>query len=241
MDNCPHTQDNLDRYLERAFTDQAEQALRAHLAQCPACAAAFERMDLLQEVIRDAVMPESDVQRAAARITERLAQERVKPPQDFVRHPLGLDRVRLYASAAALLLIGMGLGFAGRSYWQRPATASLSPVPIQVAQVKGKVLVKHQNTSAWQVLTSDSPAYLGDTFYTTATSDLVLSLDQTNQIKLAENSMLTLESYDPSTEFYLEHGQCTPVLNGPHGPFFIRTPNSRLEALGTEFTVRVTE
>ena len=83
MSSCPHTQDNLNWHLEGAFTNIEEQALREHLTTCPACAAAFKQMNLLEEVVRDAVMPETDTQKAAARVTDRLAQQEVTPAQDF--------------------------------------------------------------------------------------------------------------------------------------------------------------
>jgi ferric-dicitrate binding protein FerR (iron transport regulator) len=51
--------------------------------------------------------------------------------------------------------------------------------------------------------------------------------------------MLALTSYNGQTQFFLEHGECTANLEGPHGPFFISTPHGRVEALGTEFTVTV--
>ena len=244
MNDCPNTQDNLNRHLEGALTAKEEQALRDHLTGCPACAAAFKQMDLLEEVVRDAVMPETDIQSAADRVTQRLAQQQATPTQGFVTRPIRLGRIQQYVAAAALLMFGVGLGIICQSYWQKPGVHPLTPVDLQVAEVKGIVLVKRHDAQVWQVLDTGSPVYLGDTFHTTATSDLILSLDKTNRIEVAENSMLVLESHalnDPNTQFYLEHGECTPVLNGPHGPFFIRTPNGRLEALGTEFTVKVTE
>jgi ferric-dicitrate binding protein FerR (iron transport regulator) len=240
MNNCPNTQDNLSRHLEGAFTDKEEQALQDHLTHCPACVAAFKQMDLLEEVVRDAVMPETDTEKAAARVIERLAQQQTPPTHRLATRPIWQGRVRQYAGAAALFLIGVGLGFVCQSYWQKPGAHPLKPVDLQVAQVRGTVLVKHRDAQVWQVLNTGSPVYLGDTFHTTATSDFVLSLNKTSSIEITQNSMLVLESYDKETIFYLEHGQCTPVLNG-HGPFFIRTPNGRLEALGTEFTVKVTE
>lgn len=242
MNSCPHTHDNLNRHLEGALTSKEEQALREHLAICPACAAAFRQMDLLEDVVRDALVPETDVQEAAARVTERLAQQQETPKQRFALLPLGPGRIRPSLAAAALLLVGVGLGFAGRGYWQKPVPRALQPVGVKVAEIRGIVLVKHRDAQVWQALNTDSTIYLGDTFHTTATSDLVLNLNETDTIEVTPSSMLALESYDPNeTQFYLEHGQCTPVLNGPHGPFFIRTPNGRLEALGTEFTVKVTE
>jgi ferric-dicitrate binding protein FerR (iron transport regulator) len=50
-----------------------------------------------------------------------------------------------------------------------------------------------------------------------------------------------LVSYGDNTEFSLEHGECTASLQSPHVPFFVRTPHGRVEALGTEFTVTVTD
>ena len=242
MDHCPNTQDNLNRHLEGALSASEEQALQDHLTDCPACAAAFKQMDLLEEVVRDAVIPESDVQQAAARVTERLAQQQATSPQSFVARPIRQARVRQCIDAAALLLIGLGLGFVCQSYWQTPDALPLKPVDLQVTEIKGIVLVKHQDAQVWQVLNTGSSIYLGDTFHTTATSNLTLSFAASSRIEITQNSMLVVESYDTKkTQFYLEHGQCTPVLNGPHGPFFIHTPNGRLEALGTEFTVKVTE
>jgi ferric-dicitrate binding protein FerR (iron transport regulator) len=198
-------------------------------------------MHLLEEIVRDAVMPESDAQKAAACVTERLSQQQATPTQACATRRFAPHRIRQCAAAAALLLIGVGLGFFCRMSWQKPDAPSLTPVDMQVTELKGTVLVKHQDAQVWQVLNAGSPVYLGDTFHTTATSDFVLRLDKTNRIKVTQNSMLVLEAYGSEIQFYLEHGQCTPELNGPHGPFFIDTPNGRLEALGTEFTVKVTE
>ncbi|HUT46836.1 MAG TPA: FecR domain-containing protein [Sedimentisphaerales bacterium] len=57
----------------------------------------------------------------------------------------------------------------------------------------------------------------------------------------AHPTRLVLKLYNDETQFFLEHGECTASLESPHGPFFISTPNGRVEALGTEFTVTVTD
>jgi ferric-dicitrate binding protein FerR (iron transport regulator) len=68
---------------------------------------------------------------------------------------------------------------------------------------------------------------------------VVLRLGEKSTIRLGQNSMLALTSYNGKTQFFLEHGECTASLESPHRPFFIRTPHGRVEALGTEFTVSV--
>ena len=54
-----------------------------------------------------------------------------------------------------------------------------------------------------------------------------------------QNSSLNLMQYNGQTEFGIAYGTVKSSLDGPHEPFFISTPQGRLEALGTEFIVRV--
>ena len=244
MEKCPSTQDTVRRSLEGGLTAAEQEALRDHLALCPSCRAALAQLDLVEEVVKDALVPPDSVEPALARIAERLKEAGVAPARPAMPQLSARAGIRRWAARAALLLIGVGLGFVfqGQRATSVSNTVSREPIAIQVAEVHGTVLVKRRNTQVWQILKPDAAIYLGDTFHTTATSGLVLGLDEDAQVKVSQNSMLVVESYDDEkTEFYLEHGQCTPVLNGPHGPFFIRTPNGRMEALGTEFTVKVTE
>ena len=112
-------------------------------------------------------------------------------------------------------------------------------VPMQVAELKGTVLIRHQDSDTWQTMTPDSSVHLGDTFHSAAKSSFTLKLDAESKIEVEQNSMMALTSYNGQTQFFLEHGQCKASLESPHGPFFISTPHGRVEALGTEFTVTV--
>ena len=114
-------------------------------------------------------------------------------------------------------------------------------MPIDIGRLEGTVLVRHKNSDIWQTLQAGSNVYLGDTFHSAAKSACVLKLDDKSTLELNQNSMLVLKSYNGQTQFFLEHGECTASLESPHGPFFISTPNGRMEALGTEFTVKVTD
>ena len=114
-------------------------------------------------------------------------------------------------------------------------------VPISIGKTEGIVLVRHEGSDVWQILDADSNIYLGDTFHSTAKSACVLRLDAKSTLELNQNSMLVLKEYNGKKEFHLEQGELAADLGSPHGPFFISTPHGRVEALGTEFTVAVTD
>lgn len=114
-------------------------------------------------------------------------------------------------------------------------------VPISAGKIEGTVLVRHEGSDVWQILGVDSNIYIGDTFHSTAKSACALKLSGKSTLELNQNSMLVLKLYNGETQFFLEHGECTASLESPHGRFFISTPHGRVEALGTEFTVTVTD
>jgi hypothetical protein len=148
---------------------------------------------------------------------------------------------RAAIAAGILLAVGLLLGFtmgrAGKSV-RTPLTAQ---VPISAGKIEGTVLFRHEGSDVWQALDAGSNIYLGDTFHSTAKSACALNLDGESTLELNQNSMLVLKLYNGETQFFLEHGECTASLESHHGPFFIDTPNGRMEALGTEFTVTVTD
>jgi ferric-dicitrate binding protein FerR (iron transport regulator) len=148
---------------------------------------------------------------------------------------------RAAIAAGVLLAVGLFLGFAlGRA--GKPARTPLTAqVPISVGKIEGTVLVRHEASDVWQALKSGSNVHLGDTFHSTARSACRLEFKNKSTIDLNQNSMLVLKLYNGETQFFLEHGECTASLESPHGRFFISTPHGRVEALGTEFTVKVTD
>ena len=99
----------------------------------------------------------------------------------------------------------------------------------------------HEGRDVWQALEAGSKIHLGDTFHAAAKSSCVLRLGPKSTLELNQNSMLVLEVCNGETEFLLEHGELAADLASPHDRFFISTPLGRVEALGTEFTVAVTD
>ncbi|MHC4537840.1 MAG: FecR family protein, partial [Planctomycetota bacterium] len=172
-----------------------------------------------------------------ASVMARLSAE-PKPAVGHAQYNLGwLAGRRASIAAGILLAIGLTLGFAmGRASIDKPTGAK---VPMRVAELDGKVLVRHEGLNAWQDLKADSTIHLGDKFHSTTKSEFVLEMDDKSRIEVNQNSMLVLKLYNGETQFFLEHGRCTAALESPHPPFFISTPHGRVEALGTEFTVTV--
>ena len=241
MMTCEKYKNLIEKYVEGTISERQLAELKTHTQTCESCREEFERCILLQETIKQAFSSRTSAEQAGASLVARLSEE------PNLRLPPARFGTALYAgkraaiAAGILLAVGLFLGFAlGRA--GKPARTPLTAqVPISVDKIEGTVLVRHEGSDVWQALEAGSNIYLGDTFHSTAKSAFVLKLDDVSTLELNQNSMLVLKLYNDETQFFLEHGECTASLESPHGPFFISTPNGRVEALGTEFTVTVTD
>ena len=241
MMTCEKYKNLIEKYVEGTISDGQLAELKNHTETCESCREEFERCVLLQDVVRQALSSRTSAGQAGTSLLGMLSSEtnrRLAP----ARYGTALFAGKRAAIAASILLaIGLLLGFAigraDKSVWT-PLTAQ---VPISVGKIDGTVLVRHEGSDVWQALEAGSNIYLGDTFHSTARSAFVLKLDDVSTLELNQNSMLVLKLYNGQTQFFLEHGECTASLESPHGPFFISTPHGRVEALGTEFTVKVTD
>jgi len=236
MNDCQRYDELIERYLDGTIADSQLAELEAHTRECEPCRTEFERCVLLGQTIRESFAPGLAAERAGASVLAKLAEQ----PQQRRGGSWALwGRVAL--AAGVLLAVGYLAGFVlGRAGAARePQRPPLTQVPLQVAELHGTVLVRHQGYDVWQALEPGGDVCLGDTFHSTAKSGFVLQLAQDSTIEVDQNSMLALTSYNGQTQFFLAHGECTANLESPHGPFFISTPHGRVEALGTEFTVTV--
>jgi hypothetical protein len=241
MMTCEKYKNLIEKYVEGTISDGQLAELKNHMETCESCRGEFERCVLLQDVVRQALSSRTSAEQAGASLLDKISSE--------TNHPLAPARygTALFAgkrapiAAGILLAIGLFLGFTiGRAGnpAQIPLTAQM---PMSVGKIGGTILVRHEGSDVWQALEAGSNIYLGDTFHSTAKSVCVLKLDEESTLELNQNSMLVLKLYNGQTQFFLERGECTASLESPHGPFFISTPNGRVEALGTEFTVTVTD
>ena len=237
MMTCEKYENLIEKYIEGTISEGQLAELKTHAETCESCRDQFERCVLLQDVVRHALSSRTSAEQAGASLVAKLSEE-----PNLRQHPKALFAGKRAAIAAGVLLaVGLFLGFAlGRA--GKPArTVFTAQVPISAGKIEGTVLVRHEGSDVWQILDTDSNIYLGDTFHSTAMSACVLKLDEESTLELNQNSMLVLKLYNGETQFFLEHGECTASLESPHGPFFISTPHGRVEALGTEFTVTVTD
>jgi len=241
MMTCEKYKNFILTYIDGTITDGQLAELKTHAETCESCRMEFKRCVLLQDVVKHAFSSRTSAEQAGTALVARLSAEphlRLRP----ARLGTALFAGKRAAIAAGILLaIGLLLGFtlgrAGKSA-RTPLTAR---VPISVGKIEGTVLVRHEGSDVWQALDASSNVYLGDTFHSTSRSACALRLDEESTLELNQNSMLILKLYNGETQFFLEHGECTASLESPHGPFFISTPNGRVEAMGTEFTVTVTD
>ncbi len=147
------------------------------------------------------------------------------------------NKITKFAAAAVLMLVGLVLGFyIGKEHISAPLAES---VAINPSSIDGTILVKHHGSNTWQQLTQQSRLYIGDTFHSASKSQIRLAFKDNSFVEVYQNSMLVLKSYNGGTQFYLEQGRLKASLESPHPPFVISTPNGRVEALGTEFTISV--
>jgi hypothetical protein len=243
MNDCHLFQDLIDEYLDGTLSGARRQELEAHARTCRACAGQLRGSRLMQEVIADAFVPGTGAEEAREGFLAQLADRHLRP---VARPGKLLVGARLAVAAGIVLAVGLSLGFAlGRRGSAGAAPAQLPPpVLMQVADLAGTVLVRHDGAEVWHTITPKVAIYVGDTFHAAAGASLTLQVADQSTIRIDQNSMLILKSYDGETQsgetqFYLEHGQCKADLKSPHGPFFISTPHGRVEALGTTFTVKV--
>jgi hypothetical protein len=255
MKTCGVMDDLVQKYLEGSISERELAELKAHAKLCSSCGEELRRCHVLEEVVREALLPEKSVAQARAVILDKLAAAPARQNGSagqvlvwggWLRRWLGdRDTVSGWAArafaAGALLLMGLGLGlWLGRSGpVERAGGSPGRAVPMKIADLQGVVLVRSEGTGSWHRLHTNATVHLGDTFYSTAKSRFTLRLNGQSMIAVSPNSMLVLQINNSQTAFFLEEGQCRAALESPHPPFFIYTPHGRVEALGTEFTVTV--
>jgi hypothetical protein len=238
MKDCVRYKSLIEKHLDGMISKDELSELHKHIQLCLSCRTEFERNTFIEDAVKQAFSSNTSPEQAGMSLVSRLSTEPDRMPLTH-RSIVLLSGMRGVIAAGILLTVGVLLGFAlDRN--SEPSTLPLrAEVPIDVNNIEGTVLVKHEGSDVWHALEAGSTVYLGDTFHSAVKSACVLKLGPKSTLGLKQNSMLVLESYNGETHFRLEHGELDAALESPHPPFFISTPHGRVEALGTEFTVTV--
>ena len=237
---CKDCQKLIEKYLEGSLAASEPEALESHARECLPCRRALEAARRVQDLVREGLAPGTQPSQAAEAVLSRIAQEPLLE-RPAVGGILSAFRWPRAAAAAGILLLGLviGLGLARVGQRPRPGVDLGPPLALAIEQLEGAVLVKHRGADNWEDLRSGSRLYLRDLIQTLPNSTVALKLRDGSTIALGADSSLVLEASDGVTELALRWGTAHASLVSPHPPFFIRTPQARIEALGTEFTVSV--
>jgi len=233
--SCEKYKDLINKRLDGMLSDKQFAELKTHTEECQICRAELDRCAQIQDIIKQAFSSQTSAKQASRTILSQIAPRRIKPAST------PSFRRQTAIAASVLLAIGLLLGFglAKVTALRRIAALAATKTPIRVTDLEGTVLVRHQGSDIWQILQANSNIHVGDTFHSAAKSNFTLEMKGKSTLEVDQNSMLVLELSNGETQFHLEHGKLAAALNSPHAPFFISTPHGRVEALGTEFTVKV--
>ena len=232
--NCEKYKKLIEKYSDGIIGNAELADLKSHAESCSICKSEFEQSKQLQTVLAEGMSVQTTPKEASDTILSRLTDK--KPELT----PKVLLTGRIAIAASILIVAGLALGFyLGKSTSTQTRTPLTAQTSLRIEKLEGIVLVNHQGAILWEKLEPKSNIYIGDTFHSTAKSAFKLEFQDKSMIKLNQNSMLILKKYNGGTQFYLEHGELTAALESPHPPFVVSTPNGRVEALGTEFTVSV--
>jgi hypothetical protein len=203
---------------------------------------------ILEQIGKDPV-PDSVAHRAEAQWDDFARKVAVNPSAGVnhspnIKHSFmkRIKNMKLAPLAASLLLLaGLAIGLAvGRKYQPAPLEGNLAcALPLRIALLEGTVLVRHGGTAYWQEVTPQTTLRLGDHLQTTAPAKITLDFDDRSFLTMNANSSLALTRWNGGVELGLNYGSVRASLQSPHPSFFVATPQGRIEALGTEFTVTV--
>lgn len=244
---CPEYRDLMQAFLEGAIDAEQRQRLDEHARECNACREEYERIQLAETALRSSLAPWTSATQAVRMIEAAIARRPELPSREHERPSWWSWRSPAAAAAAIALAVGLLTGY-GVSRLHGPAgsleTAVSMPerspaLPIRIAELKGRILVKRSEASIWQELSIASAVRTGDVLQASPGSRLELAFEDGSNLQLAANSQLSFDRFDGGTQLELAVGTMKASLNSPHPPFVVVTPSGRLEALGTEFTVTV--
>ncbi len=224
MDRCPTDDHLLDHGDARLSGREADEA-RAHLSTCSRCRSTLaELMALRDDAARDRPSPGT---LAEARVLEAIRRVgRVAPRRRWTAGPLrwAVAAAILVASTAGLIGVGMRSLKAGA-------------IAATVVSADGRVVVRRGGVE--RLASPGMDLYHGDQLAVPADATAVLDLPDRSRAELGSESTLTFPDLGGDAPLELQGGfLAVDAAERPADhPLTIRTPDARVEVLGTRFTL----
>jgi len=234
--NCQESHDLIRVYIENGLSAKQQAQLETHLETCQDCREAFRDLQVLPEDVCQALRPLTSAPQARQTIMAAIHRLAETPAERRPAH-----RWRWPSAAAAVLVLGLGLGYFAHG-WMSIASAppTGARTTIQIADLHGLVLIRHAGQEQWsQCATRKAQLFVGDELLTGHGATLALVLEDDSRVLLESNGGLTLTRQNGGTVLSLAYGALTAELQTSHSPFYVDTPQGRVHALGTTFTVTV--
>ncbi|MHC4796250.1 MAG: zf-HC2 domain-containing protein [Planctomycetota bacterium] len=231
----------IGKFLDGHIEPEEQRTLQTHLMSCSSCRDEYEDIERVGELLQETFNPQSSTFDVRDKILSELPLQHSGGPEGERPTWPGYFRWLLPAAACLMLMVGGLVGFQ-IGHWRitgKDGGVKKAPVNIQISQLDGTVLVKHQGAEVWEELTAETDIYLGDRFESINKSGMTLALWEGCKLELEDNSSLSLNSYNGGIDFGLGCGSAKASLASDHPPFYISTPQGRIQALGTEFVVTV--
>lgn len=236
--NCASIQPMLSAWMDQELSADGRLQVEQHLAACEACRAQLAEMQKLDADLRGMLQPSRSSSQALIDAMLAAAQRlplRAKPRP-------WRQAALIIASAAAGFLLALALN--EMSIWRGPVSSKIEvsskqtelDMPVQLALAIGTVEL--EENGVWMPLPTGAKLKAGQRIRTLPRSRCELSCSDGSIIRLNNESDLIVHS---PRQLHLQRGQIWSTVASAPTPFQIKTNQSTVTALGTQFDLQYQE
>lgn len=232
--NCASMQRLFSAWIDGEMNLSTREEAERHLADCPTCQAQLAEYQQLDQQLRHELRP-------APLATKHLIHSTLAAfqSQPVVQRPRPWRVVALaVTSAAAGFLLAVALlpelvGIGKPATNQVVNTATSNALPIQLALAIG--VVEYEDQGVWKPLATGATLQAGQHLRTLARSRCELRCADGSELRLNYESDVIVHS---PRQWQLNQGQVWSTVAAAPAPFQIKTVQSTVTALGTQFDLQ---
>lgn len=229
--NCASIQPLLSSWMDQELSGDQVLEVQQHLRDCPKCHALLDDMKRLDQKLRSDLSPTPEEVRQVISGT----MQALKSDGSINQHkPWRVIALAVVSAAAGFLLAVLLLPELARkpvASEDNPASShSENELPIQLALAIG--LVEVEVEGHWKPLATGSKLKMGQRLRTPGRSRCELRCKDGSEIRLNHESEIIVHS---PRLFHLKQGQVWSTVATAPMPFQIKTDQSTVTALGTQF------